>query len=640
MTSRALLHLASCLALASCAPSAAPTTIGAPSRITSALDLFGDLGAAAQLVPRDGDPGAPVELSRGEDGVSFSGFLDAAPGEYTLEIAFTGVREGTDARVFLGRWTSDAFTVVQGEAARPAFTAEVDTIGRPEDHGDDDEDGLGLLDEALLGTDAASPDSDDDGVQDGDDCDPVDGARALAIAEGGDVRDCDGDGFERLDPPYGAPGEDCDDRAADVNPAAEDVCTDAVDADCNGATCPVDDGEGPVVADVATSTGGVVGCQARIRARATDPSGVTSVFATMPDDPYRSFERVGAMTDPDEDDVWEAELSTMAYGALANGPHRLVVKAIDAKGNTSSVETTIDVEFVAPSVEMTGAARLEDAPITVTVTPSSTRPIASVKLMTAELRGGADGGLQATWTLVKDLGPAGGTTTIAPSDVPGTHEALIFPVVEDDVGNVIGPGTGSVPDASGRIYASYPCDAATLRYVPTILRAAEAAPGQRTKMKELLAEAETRARAVLATAELVQINGFEVQEDGAIDLSSTTVYTRWWVFYFKEPGAQRWISVRWDSAAYGATNPEVNVDDGSVSAETPIVDADQLLDSDAAVAAYHAADPLCDPITASSPGSIIYAQDADGPYVMVFSETSEGWKGHGTTGAQVFETCE
>src|SRR5688572_13089916 len=164
------------LVACACACARAPSMqVNAPERITRALALVDDLEATATLVLEGGGPEATVDLVRGEDGVTFSGFIDAKPGTYVLEIVFTGVPTELDAsRHFLGRLTSDSFTVVDGASTTPTFSTAVDTIGRASDGGDEDEDGLGFIDELLVGADPNDDDSDDDGLFDGSDCRPGD----------------------------------------------------------------------------------------------------------------------------------------------------------------------------------------------------------------------------------------------------------------------------------------------------------------------------------------------------------------------------------------------------------------------------------------------------------------------------------
>src|SRR5688500_735015 len=196
--------------MGACMDRGAPATFRAPGILKQALASISELEATTQLVPEGAPPLDPIPLARGEDGVSFTGFIAAAPGTYTLEIAFTGTFGGTSERRFFGRWTSDAFTVTEGDAVSPVFSRPLDTIGRPEDGGDVDADDLGLLDELLWSADPTKSDSDGDGVRDGNDCDPTDADETYPIS--GSIEDCDGDGALRMDIPYKPGGTDCDDR--------------------------------------------------------------------------------------------------------------------------------------------------------------------------------------------------------------------------------------------------------------------------------------------------------------------------------------------------------------------------------------------------------------------------------------------
>lgn len=636
--SRAAVVLAAAVVAVACAAPPPAMRLESPAKIRGALDLFEDLGAAAQLVPSGGEPGDPVALSRGDDGVSFTGFVEAEPGEYTLEIVFTGVRAGTTERRFLGRWTSNAFTVSQAQAAEPSFTQDVDTIGRPEDGGDADGDGIGYLDEIFAGTDPDAVDSDGDGVEDGADCDPADETRAFTIAAGGSARDCDGDGFERFDVPSGDPGADCDDHDGAVNPSAEDVCTDAIDGDCDANTCPDDDATGPTIDGVATTTGGAIGCQEGVRAHVVDPSTVTNVTVTFVDDPYATTDRVAVMTKGD-DDVWTLP-SLALYGGtpFRNGAHAIEIKAYDGRGNVATATANIDLQLAAPTVTMTSVLTMTDSPVQLTITPSSARTIASVKLYAAEVRGpGAGGGVQPQWTLVKDVGPSGGTVTVSPADVPGTYEAVVFPVIVDDVGNRLQPSVGYTP-SSGAVAADWTCDGVYTRTVPVVARPSTGGASDVVAMEDLLDDAIQAATAAVPGAQLVKVIGFGVRQDGTVDLSSTTNYMRRWAYYFKEPGQDRWLSASWLTAAYTSTNPVMNLDDGSLS-ETDSIDPATLATSSEATAAFVAADPLCTALTGADGDTVMYVplNGDDAVYVWNADDT---WIGDAETLADLTTSCE
>lgn len=70
------------------------------------------------------------------------------------------------------------------------------------------------------------------------------GGLLLALAQPGcflteqdlaDARDRDGDGYVALE----AGGDDCDDGDPEIFPGAREICTDIVDSDCDGLTCPM-----------------------------------------------------------------------------------------------------------------------------------------------------------------------------------------------------------------------------------------------------------------------------------------------------------------------------------------------------------------------------------------------------------------
>src|SRR5262245_32511534 len=205
--------------LISCAEEA-PVRFEMPGVLRQALTGVSELEARAQLVPSGGAPLDEIALKRGGDGVTFTGFLPAEPGEYTVEIAFSGVFGGSPGRLFLGRWISDVFTVTRGNAAQASFSRPIDALGRPADRGDIDSDGLANLDEILVHADPGLSDTDHDGVDDGEDCDPAEVMKSARIAAGGSVLDCDADGYIRRDPPFGERGDDCNDGDGDIHPDA------------------------------------------------------------------------------------------------------------------------------------------------------------------------------------------------------------------------------------------------------------------------------------------------------------------------------------------------------------------------------------------------------------------------------------
>src|SRR5688572_4160763 len=97
-----------------------------PDQIKRALTMITDVRANAELVPRGGTPAAPIALERGDDGVSFSGFIPAEPGDYTLELSFNGIYAPSTHRVFLGRLVSDAFTVSAGNTVSASYSSPLD----------------------------------------------------------------------------------------------------------------------------------------------------------------------------------------------------------------------------------------------------------------------------------------------------------------------------------------------------------------------------------------------------------------------------------------------------------------------------------------------------------------------------------
>ncbi|MBI1947623.1 MAG: hypothetical protein HYS27_18175 [Deltaproteobacteria bacterium] len=591
--------------------------VAAPALVRQALDVVAELGASAVLVPRGGSALAAVELSRGDDGVTFTGFLQASPGEYTLEIVFTGVvAAGGGGRVFLGRLTSDLFTVAQGQAAEPSFSQPIDTVGRPGDGGDDDGDGLGLLLELILGADPADGDSDSDGVDDGVDCSPADAIVAVAIAEGGSLSDCDGDGFDAAVPLIGEPGDDCNDQDAATNPGADDDCGNVADSDCNPSTCPVDDADGPTVALVTPAAGVAVGCQGEIVIAASDPSDVASVSATLPDRPITGgFQRTLFFTD-NGDGTWSSNgLNTTGPG-LVSGSERVVIQAADERGNSSSTESSLDVALAYPAVTWNAPASIGADPLSITVTPQGTRPLETLEIRSAPLDANGLISMAGSAT-VATLPVTGGTAAIDPADLSGS--VAIFPYAVDDVGNVQQPYNQAFPNA-GTTTADYRCDDAT-HELPVAVRVA--GRGAVTALA-YLQDAIDIMTGVDPTHQLVKIIGFGLQADGTVDLSSSDYI--WVGFYFNDATDNSGKSVIYYSSAPGYASmafPTIDEDDGSIFQVNALGDPTSLIDSDVVVDAYACGGT--GPTGQGTDDMIMYIRNDGDAFDSIYLSTSDGW---------------
>jgi hypothetical protein len=599
-----------------------------PDRLSFALVRgVGEIEAGAEIVPRGGAPKPRVALTRAEDGVSFSGFIKADPGDYTVEIVFTGLPSGSPQRLFLGRWISDAFTVARGAPVSATFSKPLDAIGRGEDGGDPDGDGLGNVDEILFGSDPTKVDSDSDQIPDGEDCDPGDVSRAFRIAANGSFLDCDGDGQTRTDPPFGIGGRDCNDKDAMINPNATDSCDDPIDSDCNPSTCPGDDSTPPSITDLSPAAESLVGCQARLTMRIRDDTRVAGVLLEYIDAPFpNGLARAMGLTNV-EGDLW----TTPALGLVAppSGRQRIRIEATDASSNKGRVEHALVLAYDRPvltapapnvypesgdtfdvSITATAMHGLKSISLYIKSRPPNVSPVRRGERLLASVEGD-----RLDFTV--------DTSTIT------TGDFIVYPVVEDRIGNLLGPldyinVTGG--DEPG-IIADYNCNDALSAQVKlpvwTIVKAGSSFTP--IKMREALPVALDRARAVDPAARLTQITGIGVKADGTVALDSSSSYSPRWSFGFYNASTRRWIEVSWLSAAFNMMNPQVNPNAGNISSTEPLANVDTLVDSDTAVRAFDAA-PGCTAPVGADDDLITYIHDSGQDFVQVGSMGAY-WRG-------------
>lgn len=614
--------------LAACTPpKPGETKMSAPGRIVRALTAVGDLSATAYLVARAGAPGEGVELSRGDDGVTFSGFIDAVPGEYTLEVVFRGVPSTGGARVFLGRWTSNAFTVSAGASASPTFSRPLDTIGRPEDDGDADADGLGILDEILWGADASNADSDQDGVADGVDCTPADADDAFTIAATGSHEDCDGDGARRPDVPYGPAGTDCADRDATIFPGAMDVCTDTIDSDCNPATCPVDDQVGPEITNLAPANGATIGCHRTIEADIADASGVASFEVVLEDASASGDVRLFATeTRPGH---WES--STLNVGGalegLEAGSTTVRLKATDAELNATMQTVTYDLALDVPRITRMTPAEITNASAVSQVTVEATAPagIASIRLLAMPLNAQ---GLY-SYGGATELGLASSSPATFAVDLAALPEDsyLLVAVVEDTIGNRLQPDQVTFPVGGTDPYvgADYRC-AGTDHQIPVRLFSVGGtgefdAVTMRQRMDEAIALAATED----PNARLVSVFAVGLDDDGKIRIDRAASYSVRLQFGFRNASTMNTMTVTWFSQVWAMPNPVLDPDAGNVTAENPIPDPSLLVDSDRVAAAFTAGG--CGALTGDDGDTLIYQNNGTDDVVHVYSTSGASWSG-------------
>ena len=543
-------------------------SVEAPARLQQALSVVDDLGCTAQLVSKDGERGDVIDLERSDDGIRFSGFVDAAPGRYTLELTFSGVAVSAPegGRRFLGRLISDDVTVVEGDAASPAFSTALDTVGRDGDNGDEDEDGLGFLDELILGSSPDNDDSDNDGVVDGLDCRPANPVINTPIAEGGSVDDCDGDGFIGLSPIFADSGNDCVDTNSAINPAADDDCDTLQDEDCNPATCPVDDSVGPTIRIDAPAADTTAGCALRIAAAIEDPSNVQSAFATWVDDPFDSAQRVSTLTESTTTPgLWQsAPISAIAATGFRDGSHLLRVTAFDGTGNSSNEDVNFTLVVDAPTVTTTGPAVIEGGPADVSFNATSSDAIVRMVVFAAppsvqfpNLFDIAE----ATQLVDVDVSAAGTTAshTISLDPADFTDRQMIYVVIEDAVGRLSSPAVNDFASVTAGAVGAARCDGNLSAKVPGIIVEPPTDPGDLFTWRGKLADATARARAIDADAQLAAVFGLGLDSGGTVDLGDASSFSKRWEIRFLKPNGHG-ITVRYLTPAFGSTEPQVEPD--------------------------------------------------------------------------------
>jgi hypothetical protein len=627
------------VALAASCRDAAPApgfTLRPPPRIVAALPELSDLQATAFMVPKDQAPLAGVALERGADGESFSGFVAAKPGSYRVDIVFSGVFEGK--RLFIGRWRSDAFTIAAGDVATPTFSQPLDTIGDAGDHGDDDGDGLGNVDEILYGTRLDSADSDSDGVVDGSDCDPADAASSYPVAATGSIEDCDGDGFLRPGLPLPTTGGaqiDCNDRDPAVNPGEQN--------------CPADN-EGPAVTVLEPTPGQSLGCYRRIRARIEDPSGIAASYAQVTD---KSGARARLTMRHTSGSEFQSDLFSEVSGWIQPGGQTITVCGTDSAGNLSCVDVAMTFVFRVPSATVLpqnvgNQSSPFDITVQATVTGGSIASIALKRFVAASADSEVD---RSSETEVGVRTASSATFPIDPAALaPGIY--LYYPVVVDDVGNALEPESTFTPDALGDQLVTYMVMNVCEYYSddPVVpVRRLVVGPTESTLMRAHLDEAIAAAAGRDASADLVEILGWGIQPDGGIALYQLSPEGdgKLWRYTFFNFTDNRKIDVTWKSAAdVTGSNPEVVVtenDPFATSYHAFAAASSALVDSDAVAAAY-AASLNCLAVTGSDSDRILY--ESNQPFtdddVVRFepANTTYVWKATATEPITVIWGCE
>lgn len=617
------------LLVAACTP--APRAELIPTgRVGRALAGIEDVTAEAFLVPVGANPQTPgFLLTRGDDGVSFAGFIDSGPGSFSLEVVFRGQPSAAPGPVFLGRWTSDVFTVEEGTVAQPVFRMPIDTIGRLEDGGDEDGDGLGLLDEYLWNADPSARDADQDGLDDGMDCHPGDPNVRYAIRQGGNIEDCDGDGVRRPDLPYPGGGNDCDDRSAEISPLVMDACSDPRDLDCNPATCPVDDQTPPELMSVVPAENSVVGCHVPLEVVFTedDATGVelgVSALLEAGRDTYAA-ERVSERTwrFPSFNTIAQASAS----GGLRSGPRTLELRAVDGASNRANLPLSFDFDFRSPTVtslvpETLGQRR---APFPVVVNADGAT---LVRLYASPRNADSTYPTDGRATLLDEVSGSTARFMVDPSQL-ADGQWMLYPVLEDAVGNRLQPFPAALPMPGSpgtglRVRADYACAmGAADPELPVLVLTVDSTMTALSGSGALLETALNAARDEDPNLSLVSIVGFGVDANGRVDLADATSFTNAWIFGFRD--GNRSFSVAWRTPAVTTMVPLIDPRGSGVTAEDPIPNPGQLPDS-TEVLALHAREGMCRALGGRDGDAIIYSVVQGVMRVAVSNEEGDFWR--------------
>ncbi|MCB9655181.1 MAG: VCBS repeat-containing protein [Deltaproteobacteria bacterium] len=189
-------------------------------------------------------------------------------------------------------------------------------------------------------------------------------------------RDLDGDGDNAADAPLN-PGTDCDDRNANVNPAAKEICEDGIDNNCDGRidepACR--DTRAPTVSFLAPVAGALVaGDEVQVLIDASDDVGIEKVTLKANDG------AVQTATQP----IGGHYVFTLETTLMNDGPLVLLATAIDVAGKEVTASLTVRIDnLTAPEVVIDRPVEdgAYDGTMTVSLTASDASGVAEVSLL-------------------------------------------------------------------------------------------------------------------------------------------------------------------------------------------------------------------------------------------------------------------
>jgi hypothetical protein len=395
--------------------------------------------------------------------------------------------------------------------------------------------------------------------------------------------------------------------------------------------------------------GATVGCQRKIAASIRDNGSITraeALFVSGSTPPAVQATLVMSAVGGTRYETLDFGDATMTW--LNNGRQDFIVRATNNDGRTSTLTGSLTFSLSAPTATLTPSSLGPEAtPFMVGVQAGAAAGVANIRLLISPrmMDGSVSRAMEQT---VGTASAASANFQVDPSKL-ANGQYLIYPVVTDQVGNVLEPSDSFSPDTYPHglgTDANYLCVFDPGVSVPILSFIAGPAPPGLTaaKMRDHLNEALSQAMAHDPAAVLVGIRGFGPSPDGKVHLEDPTADGKWWRYEFFNFTANRDIQVTWYSAYYSMQNPEVVVTENSPFGFSfhPFANPPSaLVDSDVAATAYTAS-MGCPALTGNMNDDIRY--ESDQPFsandVIRFDVGTIGWKGTAIAPVTVLSACQ